>query len=537
MRVAADENTRDAREAPSDGSRVVPLALLAAALAIVVTTAWRTRALFMDDAWTGFRYVENLLSGNGFVFQPGERVEGVTNTGWLLLLSVPSMVFDVATVAKILGLLLCLLTLILCYVLGQDLLGGPKAALLAAPAVLIAATQFDFVYYSLAGMETGLIAALSCALVFAAASDRRLWLLPLLGAGAFLVRPEALLVYPLFLVIVAAARLDPPKRLLTGAGIFVALILSITAVRYAYFGALLPNTFGGKPTTPTEALVAVYASLAGKNPNLSVLFSGFAPLLVMALGIVLLSRRAASPADRARAAMIAAAVATGWIFATYAPVDWTLTGRYFGPWLPLSALALWAGVLEVGAWLFSGAGATERGRQHAALLAIPLVAVTSLNLSAKTAPDWINSYPGYVITSRNLIEPCRWMNEHLPPETTVATRRIGALGYFTGRDIFDYSWGLITPEVTPLVRAHGEPFEDPNDPALAQVWRSERPEFLLEDWDDVEAFIESAEGTPDRFELHGVPYRVARKFAIGDEAWWALCARADIPLSWSESEE
>ena len=40
-----------------------------------------------DDAFISFRYVRNLLEGNGLVFNPGEYVEGYSNFLWILELA------------------------------------------------------------------------------------------------------------------------------------------------------------------------------------------------------------------------------------------------------------------------------------------------------------------------------------------------------------------------------------------------------------------------------------------------------------------
>ena len=40
-----------------------------------------------DDGFIGFRYVQNALAGHGFVYNPGERVEGYTNFLWVALLA------------------------------------------------------------------------------------------------------------------------------------------------------------------------------------------------------------------------------------------------------------------------------------------------------------------------------------------------------------------------------------------------------------------------------------------------------------------
>ena len=38
-----------------------------------------------DDAYISFRYADNLVNGHGLVFNPGERVEGITNLLWTVL--------------------------------------------------------------------------------------------------------------------------------------------------------------------------------------------------------------------------------------------------------------------------------------------------------------------------------------------------------------------------------------------------------------------------------------------------------------------
>src|SRR3972149_419144 len=82
--------------APFVGVLLGVTAIGAAALSL------RFRHYYMDDAYTGFRYVANLLGGEGFVFNPGERVEGVTNAGWLLLLAPFAAALDPALAAQLL---------------------------------------------------------------------------------------------------------------------------------------------------------------------------------------------------------------------------------------------------------------------------------------------------------------------------------------------------------------------------------------------------------------------------------------------------
>src|SRR3990170_6336850 len=60
-------------------------------VALIVILALAARLIpgprTIDDAYITFRYARNLLAGNGFVFNPGERVLGTTTPLYTLLLA------------------------------------------------------------------------------------------------------------------------------------------------------------------------------------------------------------------------------------------------------------------------------------------------------------------------------------------------------------------------------------------------------------------------------------------------------------------
>ncbi len=65
--------------------------ILFGVFALIVATSARYRGLYhgntIDDAYISFQYAKNWASGNGVVFNPGERVEGYTNFLWVALLA------------------------------------------------------------------------------------------------------------------------------------------------------------------------------------------------------------------------------------------------------------------------------------------------------------------------------------------------------------------------------------------------------------------------------------------------------------------
>jgi hypothetical protein len=87
------------------------LAALAPGAVCILLFAFMTRSFFMDDAFIGFRYLDNLLTGQGLVFNTGERVEGITNVGWILFIAPLAAVAGIPVAAKICGVLLALSTL------------------------------------------------------------------------------------------------------------------------------------------------------------------------------------------------------------------------------------------------------------------------------------------------------------------------------------------------------------------------------------------------------------------------------------------
>lgn len=65
-------------------TRLAALALPAVALAI----GGLERRWVGDDGFINVRVAQQLLAGNGLVFNAGERVEAITSPGWVLLLSI-----------------------------------------------------------------------------------------------------------------------------------------------------------------------------------------------------------------------------------------------------------------------------------------------------------------------------------------------------------------------------------------------------------------------------------------------------------------
>jgi arabinofuranosyltransferase len=218
---------------------------------MVVGLALRDHA--NDDAYITFRHARNLVEGNGFAFNPGDRLLSTTAPLHALVLAlltlltrsgfeqVPRLAIALSTVSM---MALCVSTL---YVL--DKIGQLYAGL--ASLFLIASQHWFYRFYPL---ETVMQLALEMALI-AAALDRR-WLLAGAVAGlAIITRADStLLVFVVLLYAFAAERsFGPVLRL----GSTCALVsLPWFALASVYYGSPLPNTLAAKSGFSWFAYVA-----------------------------------------------------------------------------------------------------------------------------------------------------------------------------------------------------------------------------------------------------------------------------------------
>ena len=153
-----------------------------------------------------------------------------------------------------------------------------------------------------------------------------------------------------------------------------------------------------------------------------------------------------------------------------------------------------------------GNAAFTRGVLSVIALTIVLTGV----FDAGTNLSQLNTYPGYVLAERSLVEPSRWMGEHLPAGVTVATRRIGALAYYSHLNVFDYAYGLTDPKVARMVGRRGRRFDLPGDPELAAAGRSRALINFSEDAATLDYVLSQSGGTREKFLIHGGQSRYPR---------------------------
>lgn len=209
-----------------------------------------------DDAMISMRYAWNLVHGNGFVWNPGEYVEGITNFLWAIYMALFAAIFDKSTAVlgvQISGLLLMLAVAYFAMRVGEHLLEKSslkKSSFLSVVIFGAALTYFPLNFWTLMGMETGFLAVILTAslwLVLRLGSQTRFSpaLAILLGA-AFLTRPDSALPASLIMLYRLSSVINKKgwlKAFALECAVIAAFVVFISAFRFFYYGSIVPNTY------------------------------------------------------------------------------------------------------------------------------------------------------------------------------------------------------------------------------------------------------------------------------------------------------
>lgn len=236
--------------------------LVAAALVAIVAAALAHSAryadAFIDDAFITFRHAMNLMQGNGFTCNAGERIEGTSSFLAAMLATVPifldldplefsrtvgTLAFAGCTLSAYFGVCACV----------RDRIGR----LLGLGAAALTASTASLAFHSRTGLETVLYAFLvALALVLylrrflgTAEKPSSMWAVTM--GVASLTRPEG---PAFFLLMVGLAPLTERGRrfrpLARDLLAFAAVVLPVLVFRLWYFEAWMPNSVLAKSGTP-----------------------------------------------------------------------------------------------------------------------------------------------------------------------------------------------------------------------------------------------------------------------------------------------
>jgi len=206
-----------------------------------------------DDAMISMRYASNWANGQGFVWNAGERVEGYTSFAWTALMGfchlLPLSPSGMCLLVQLLGIPVLWSCSAATVLLARSCRLMPAVA---CSAVVLSGTYYNLLFFSLFGMETGLLTALvTWGQARAAHAVRRkegstwsvLWLGP-----ALLVRPDVLPLAPPIVACVLLTARRYRRRVLLGLLVAALPVVSHLLWRYEFYGQWLPNTYYLKAT-------------------------------------------------------------------------------------------------------------------------------------------------------------------------------------------------------------------------------------------------------------------------------------------------
>ncbi|GAP16117.1 hypothetical protein LARV_03913 [Longilinea arvoryzae] len=232
---------------------ILSISILLIALAARLIPGPRT----IDDSYITFRYARNLLAGEGFVYNPGQPIQGTTTPLYTFIMAglglltggvnadfpVNAWLFNALADA-----LTCYLLIRLGKFIAEPVAGRRRGPGWAGYAVALVWSIAPYsVTFSIGGLETSLYVLLLTGLALAYAKRRRA-LTGLLGALAILTRPDAVLLVGVLILdrLVRAVRKTDEPLSARELGAFLIPTLGWVLFATLTFGSPVPHSVQAK---------------------------------------------------------------------------------------------------------------------------------------------------------------------------------------------------------------------------------------------------------------------------------------------------
>ena len=406
-----------------------------------------------DDPFITYRYAANILNGNGFVYNVGERVLSTTTPLFTLLLAISgSLWHDLPRLAVLLGAASLAAGGWLLWDLSRTWMTP-----VVGWAALVLYPTFPLLIATL-GSETPLYLAL-CLAAFASYTHHRYTLTGLIAGLATLARPDGILVAVILAIHYLLRRRVAIPWL--GISIFLAILLGWGIFAWAYFGSPVPVTLAAKQQQGAMVISQRFAEgfltvLRGYRSWLY-LFEG----LLAVLGVALAFYR--------RSPWLLVLSWTGLYFISYSLLGVSRYFWYYAPLVPgfVAAVGLGISTLNFRSTISRDSSAASLKWANF-LVGFFLIILTFGQLSslwlARQQPD--NRYPVYRAVGQ-------WLRSNTRTDQSVGALEVGIIGYYGGRPMVDFA-GLIQPQLAARLTS-GKDYED------AAIWavKTYHPEYLV----------------------------------------------------------
>jgi hypothetical protein len=379
----------------------------------------------IDDVSITYRYAENIASGVGFVFNPGEHVLGVSVPLYTLLLAaLASIGLSGPTAGPLIGSLASLGLVGVLY----RFLARVADARTALVGVVVLACFGRFSLWTVQGMESPLHGLLILS-TFALAQEKRPLAAAFTAGLAVVSKLDGLVaLIALLMSIVLTERRVPWRE---------ALVAAVTLMPWfvfseLWFGVWRPQSLSAKETHGSGLAWWMLEFLLTT------------PMwLVTAVALFGLIRFAWDLRDTG---VVAVLLFSGGYVAAY-----TLVNLGFGyPWytfvlMPPLAIGVALALNTLVAWL--GAREPRYGTSRflagcTAVICLPIVA-------GEFVPHYRSAHVWGTAVERERYVLADWIVANTEPEASLLTDAVGHLGYLTGRRVIDQA-GLLTPDAPEL---------------------------------------------------------------------------------------
>ncbi|HEV8538821.1 MAG TPA: hypothetical protein VGR15_07865 [Bacteroidota bacterium] len=427
--------------------------LIIIALPIIVGVFYFTASLHFtytpDDTYIYLRFAKNVIQGNGISFNPGVPTYGFTSPLWLFIISLGgSMGVDLYVAAKGIDLVFASLALVVFYLLAYEMIRDSAAAICATVAFSLNAWLMR---WAGTGMETSLAVFLTLATLWFCLRNEY-FVAIVLAALLSLVRPEGALIVPVIIGDMYFNSVDKRRAIHMSAAL--ALIFSVILVPwllYAFntFGTVLPNSAFAKAgwhpgiDQLTATGIDIIRTIGGVD--------GAAVVALVLAGSILIAKRkmliAGDGIDRRLFLIRQSVVGIGWIVLVlifYLASDANVVSRYLLLVTPMITILAFSYVHHV--MLHTS---MKRFSYAAVLLLAALVMVQNQLAYRRVVVPGMAAFEQGMETC--LIPIGKWLNQNTPPGTKVVTGDVGAIGFFSGREICDAA-GLVSPAARQLLQ-------------------------------------------------------------------------------------
>jgi hypothetical protein len=401
----------------------------------------------LDDAWIYQTYARNLSHLREWSFIPGSESGGSTGPLWVLIISIGYFFrLEHHVWTYFLGTII-LVAIGWIGIIGFELL-QPKHKKWALLGGFVLVLEWHLVWASVSGMETLLFAfviLLTLIWILKSSQTDMEWMLIgfLIGVSVW-IRPDGItLLGPAGLALAVGNPTQRQNKIKQG--LFLIVGFTIPFILYLIFnqvtsGSIWPNTFYAKQ--------AEYAELRDL-PLINRLAKQFlAPLpgvgIILLPGFIITFSKAIRNRNWAVLSTIFWFIGYLVIYAIRLPVTYQ-HGRYVIPAMPIFFLL---GISGTTAWIV-----THYHDQR--MVARVLAKVWMISSISIIWLFWILGVKAYAediaIIESEMVTTAHWIRDNTPPNALIAAHDIGALGYFSERNIVDLA-GLISPDVIPFIR-------------------------------------------------------------------------------------